>query len=185
MMVFFSCVKVRASSELTSNNLYRATVVDLINKERTNKGLSQLVIDEDLCKVAALIADDRESAYPNKINTSALINPKYKNYVKDYSKVEQLELSYNDILINLYKRTKSPISFSDNNLVKTFTEQNGLGYNALDPKLSNGCVAVSSGQVGYKPFAYFIGGVKKTAMDKFPLSLVKLFLIKIGVIKLN
>mgnify|MGYP001596640172 FL=1 len=40
-------------------------------------------------------------------------------------------------------------------------QQSIAGGQAIAPEITHGCSAISSGKIGYKPYAYFIGGVKK------------------------
>ncbi|MDA1337745.1 MAG: hypothetical protein O2871_00100 [bacterium] len=55
-ILFFSSTKTSyAISEIS---------IDLINQERINRGLNKIEIDENLCTLAQILANDRELAYP-------------------------------------------------------------------------------------------------------------------------
>ena len=145
-------------SSTTTSHAISVASVDLINQERTNRGLNQIQTDENLCRLAKMLADDRESSYPERIDDSLLSNPKYKPYIKDYSNYVTAVITLNDVLIEAYK--------SKGIVVPLFTEeqiarQSIVGGQAIAPEITHGCSAMSSGKIGYKPYAYFIGGVKK------------------------
>lgn len=139
---------------LANSNL----AIDLINQERIKRGLRKIEIDENLCVLAKMLAEDREAAYPKDINESLFTNSRYKPYIKDYLKYVISSLTVNDILVKFYKEKGINVPlFTDEQIA----QQSIVDGQALTPEITNGCSAVSSGSIGYKPYAYFIGGVKK------------------------
>lgn len=163
------------------NPAHRFEVMNLINEERSNKKLNKLKIDNNLCQVASKLAKDKAKNYPEEVDPQLFIDNDYKEYMKNYSQFISLEVTYNDILVKLMKKEK--LSFTDEHLFNSFTDPKVGGTSALEPKLISGCVAVSLEDVGQKPFAIFIGGIEKTAFDKFPLSFIKIGLMKLGLMK--
>lgn len=136
--------------------------LDLINQERTNRGLKKIEIDENLCTLAKMLAEDRELAYPEKIDDSPFSNPKYKPFIKDYSSYIATVLTINDVLVKAYKDEGVTIPlFTDEQIAKQ-SIKNG---EAIVPEITHGCSAISSGKIGYKSYAYFIGGVKKEIVN--------------------
>lgn len=136
--------------------------INVINQARIDKGLKTITEDTNLCSLSQLLAEDREKAYPDKIDDNLFSNQKYKIYLKDYSNYSTALLTLNDILIEAYKNKGRPIPFFSKEQV---AEQSIASGQALDPNISNGCVAISSGKSGYKQYGYFIGGVKKETLS--------------------
>lgn len=154
-------IRVIAAPESTSNaSQYKNNAFNLINQDRTSKGLKPIVVDENLCKVAALVAEDLETAYPNKINTDLFSSPKYALYMKNYSFYTSSVLTMNDVLVKVYKERNIPIpSFADQDIADQVTSSLST---APQNSLINGCIAQSSGKSGYKPYIYFVGAIKKS-----------------------
>jgi len=178
VIFLFNIVIVKAQ---ISNN-ERSDVLTELNNIRSGKGLNILKTDSNICKVASMLAEDSERSYPDPIDRNLFTNLSYKEYLKNYSNYDLNKLTINDLLADLNKKTGMLTSFPDDQLVRAFSSEDSYGA-AMNPKLTHGCVAVSSGDVGYKPFAYFVGATEKTVMDKFPLNILKTLLIKLGLYK--
>lgn len=154
---FLAFVSSNATSYAISN-----TSVDLINQERVNRGLKKIETDENLCTLTKMLADDRELSYPEKINDNLFSNSKYKEYIKDYSNYVTAVLTLNDVLIKAYNNKGVAIPLFT---AEQIAQQSIAGGQAVAPEITHGCSAISSGKIGYKPYAYFIGGVKKEAVS--------------------
>lgn len=153
----------------------RNEVIDLINKDRLSKNLKKIEVDENLCLVARSLAEESERMYPEKLSVN-LYNEPYKKYVKNYSKTQQFTSTYSDVLVKAMGKNAPPLSFSSESLARQYSE-------GIESNLTDGCVAASTGKVGYKPYAYFVGGVRKNFTDGFPFNWIKLILFQLGINK--
>ena len=151
---------------ITPDIQYRLEVINQINSKRLEKRLNRLEVDEQLCKLAKLIADDMERNYPKKINTSLYSNSNYRSYIDGYSVTIKLEVTVDDVLVNIMKKQSKNAVLDNQTLVDSFTDTitdtsiDVGNKSAMYADLTHSCVAVSKGTLGNKPFAYFIGGVK-------------------------
>ena len=149
LAIFLTAISFKNSFAETSNK-----AIDLINKERISRNLKQIKVDENLCNLAQILADDSEKAYPNKINT---FNSKYRALLKEYPTHISSSITTSDVLIDLLKKSNGPQVLIEEEEIaqKVISDEQ-----AINPEITRGCTAVSSGKIGYKVFAYFIGAVK-------------------------
>ena len=84
----------------------------------------------------------------------------------------------NDVLIKTYNDSGVDVPIFTEKQIAQAAIAKG---EAVTPEITNGCSAISSGKIGYKPYAYFIGGVKKepaistTQNTESDISSVRLF----------
>ncbi len=131
-----------------------------INKRRLELGQKILDIDSDLCALAKILAEEKATNYPKEVIQNIFTDPKYTDYLKNYSSVQQLKFTINDTFIEAAKEKGQKISFTDDYLINFYANTKGIG-SPLQPELTNGCIAVSPENIGYKPFIFFVGGIKK------------------------
>lgn len=149
-----------SSSSVQNVPEYRLQVIEGINKKRLELGYKALDIDNNLCALAKLLAEERAVNYPNEVKQDILTDPKYKVYIKNYSNVQQLKFTVNDIFVKAAKEKNQKISFTDDYLIEAYVNTDNAIASPMQSKLTNGCVAISPENVGYKPFAFFVGSVK-------------------------
>ncbi|MDA1316761.1 MAG: hypothetical protein O3B87_01910 [bacterium] len=153
------------------------TVMDGINAKRTELNLKPLEIDDNLCQLAQKLSDDSEVAYPDELNLGLLQSDlTYKEYLQEYSLYESNKLTVNDVLVEAVGGQKEFLKFNEDSLIRNFTQESGLGNSSLTPELEYGCVGASTGELGYKPFGYFVGGIKKEPILSFPQNIIQAIL---------
>ncbi len=133
------------------NSISRCVVLDEINKLRSAKGLSALSFDKKLCLAAKRFVDDSEAKYPNKVRTST-----YTTGI-GFSQTASSSFTPLDMWVEIERKNSGSSIISDDSALLSFKNSDEI---YLD-KITYGCVAISSGNVGYKPFAIFLGGVKQ------------------------
>jgi hypothetical protein len=134
-----------------------------INNKRVQMKLEPFKLDENLCLLAQKLAEDSEMSYPDLFTGSFYNSPIYKEYIQDFKKYEANRVTLNDILVERAQGDKSLLYLDQDYVITSFTTESNSTKTpaAFNPELTHGCVGVSSGKFGYKPFAYFIGAVKK------------------------
>lgn len=161
LFVFFFVFPINLSAQTTDTERIE-NIMNEINKKRQEAGLKKLVIDNNLCDLAQKLAEDSEKNYPDEFIGALNTSPSYKNYLEDYATYKSNQLTISDVLVEKVGANKSMLAFTDEHLVTRFTNTNDpIDTTAMSSELEYGCLGISSGEVGYKPFAYFIGGVKK------------------------
>lgn len=143
-----------------------------INEIRKQEGLKPLIENQEICTLAKLVATEKEISYPKK--TLGISDPKYKIYKKDFSKVGSNDQTTADILVKAQKLEYKPFMKEDD--LDSFAQKNNEVTMYAD--LTDGCVAISPGGVGYKQFGIFVGGVKTTSKTQILnfIELIRLFL---------
>ena len=139
---------------------YQVEVMNGLNDVRKEINLKELEVDPDLCILAEKVAVDSEIAYPKKIGSGWFSNPNYKAYLKNYSLYKSESNTQLDVLVDVIKKSNREISVPSDNpeiLIRQFAENETLA----DTTITHACIGSSDGKQGYKPFSYFIGGVRK------------------------
>lgn len=167
-IILITLLSVFLPSHIFAQNINQSqidNVMNQINSKRIELGYNSLEIDNNLCLLAQKIADDSERNYPNEINQSLNTSTEYKDYLEEYSTYKTTKMTISDVLVEAVGQNKASLKFSDDQLVASFTNTDSpLSGAAMTPELNSGCIGVSSNEIGYKPFAYFVGGIKKDVM---------------------
>lgn len=125
-----------------------------LNSYRQQAGLKPINLNQQLCTLGKLTATHDEQVYPQK--TVETNEPQFAKYRQGFVKVGSDVRTTSDLLIKAqkleYKATINEEWLSD------FPDKDSEV--AMYSALTDGCVAVSPGGIGYKQFAVFVGGVK-------------------------
>ncbi len=170
-VLLFSCITILPFSIASAQNeypkSYQTEVMKGINDARKKLNMKELIIDPDLCILAEKVAVDSEVAYPDKISNALNSDQKYKEYLENYTSYKSESKSTNDMLVEkIYKSGQSPEVIVDSvesliYIYGNFEKENSDDLVARDSSITHACIGSSDGKQGYKPFSYFIGGVRK------------------------
>lgn len=136
------------ASQVSKQYQYGVGVLNAINKERANKGLPSLKIDENLCAFARKKALEYAKGTPQKSFTEETKDPANSVYFSGFGNI-------------VLDSIEGGLLSKDEEFAKDFMSRNNEGATALN--ITNGCVADStgSGAEDGKFYTVFVGATKQ------------------------
>lgn len=157
-------------------------IIEEYNALQKKDNKKTVVMDTDICKAAVLIANDLELNYPKPVSPLVISNPRYSAYLKKYRSIYFKQRTIVDALQKISKISPNDLVASDQEEAQDI--KSTIDDSPYKNQINDVCFVTSLGNLGFKPFRVVIFGIRKDLTDQFPLSIFKMLLIQIGIIKM-